>query len=53
MRAAHLQEVDELERQILAKEREKSSLEEELRERSEKLSEERQVVRELRVSRPS
>ncbi len=49
LRASHSREVDDLERQIARKDREKRSLEDELRESRDELSREREVIRELKV----
>lgn len=49
MRAAHAREVDDLERQIQRKDREKRGLEEELGDSRDELGREREVVRELKV----
>jgi len=50
MRDKHLREVDELERQILKKEREKAAVEDELKEMAAKLDERGDIIRSLRVS---
>lgn len=49
LRSAHSREVDELERTIARKDREKRRLEEELKDRSADLSRERETIRELKV----
>lgn len=50
LRSAHAREVDELERTIARKDREKRNFEEEMQDRAEELSRERQTIRDLRVS---
>lgn len=49
MRASHAREVDDLERQIMRKDREKSGLEDEMRASRDELTRERETVRELKV----
>ncbi len=49
LQSKHSREIDDLERQISRKDREKRNLEEELKERHEDLSREREVVREIKV----
>lgn len=49
LRSSHSREVDELERTIARKDREKRGLEEELKDRSADLSRERETIRELKV----
>lgn len=49
LQAKHLREIDDLERQISRKDREKRNLEEELKERQDDLSRQRESVRELKV----
>jgi kinesin family protein C1 len=49
LRTAHLREVDDLERQVARKDREKRGLEEELRDSRDELSRERETVRGLKV----
>ncbi|WVQ75532.1 hypothetical protein IAR50_005159 [Cryptococcus sp. DSM 104548] len=49
LRAAHAREIDELERTILRKDREKRGLEEEVRDSREELSRERDVVRTIKA----
>ena len=48
----HSREIDDLERQISRKERERRNLEEELKERTEDLGRERETIRELKVGTP-
>jgi kinesin family protein C1 len=50
LRSAHSREIDELERTVARKDREKRGLEEELKDRSADLSRERETIRELKVS---
>jgi kinesin family protein C1 len=50
LRSAHAREVDELERTISRKDREKRNMEDELREARDELGREREVVRGLKVS---
>lgn len=50
LKAGHAREVEELERQIHRKDREKRGLEEELRESRDEIGRERQTIRDLRVS---
>ena len=49
LQAKHLREIDDLERQVNRKDREKRNLEEELKERQDDLSRERETVRDLKV----
>jgi len=49
LRSAHLREIDDLERQVARKDREKRSLEEELKDSRDELSRERETIRELKV----
>lgn len=49
LQAKHAREIDDLERQISRKDREKRNLEEELKERQEDMSRERETIRELKV----
>jgi kinesin family protein C1 len=49
VRAGHAREIDELERTISRKDREKRNMEDELREARDELSREREVVRGLKV----
>lgn len=49
MKASHAREVDDLERQIVRKDREKERLEEEIKEGRDELRTERETVRELKV----
>lgn len=49
LKASHAREVEELERQVQRKDREKRGLEEELKESRDEISRERQVVRDLKV----
>ena len=53
MRSAHAREIDDLERAVARKEREKRDLEEELRDSRDELRRERETVRELKVCRSS
>lgn len=50
LKATHMREVEELERQVQRKDREKRGLEDELRESRDEISRERQTVRDLKVS---
>lgn len=49
LRTAHLREIDDLERQVARKDREKRGLEDELRDSRDELSRERETVRGLKV----
>jgi kinesin family protein C1 len=49
LRTAHLREIDDLERQVARKDREKRGLEEELKDSRDELSRERETVRGLKV----
>lgn len=49
VRSAHAREIDDLERTVARKDREKRALEDEMREGRDELSREREVVRELKV----
>jgi len=49
LQSKHLREIDDLERQISRKDREKRNLEDEMKERQDDLSRERETVRELKV----
>lgn len=49
LRSSHSREVDELERTIARKDREKRNLEEEMQDRADELSRERQTIRDLKV----
>ena len=49
MQSKHLRELDDLERQVSRKDREKRNLEDELKERQDDLSREREVIRGLKV----
>jgi len=49
LQAKHSREIDDLERQIGRKDREKRNLEDELKERQEDLSREKETIRELKV----
>lgn len=51
LRSAHAREVDDLERTTARKDREKRALEDEVKDSRDELSREREVVRELKVSR--
>lgn len=50
LRSSHAREVEELEKQVQRKDREKRGLEEELRESRDEISRERQTVRDFKVS---
>ena len=49
LRSAHAREIDDLERTVSRKDREKRNLEEEMRDQADELSRERQTIRELKV----
>ena len=50
LRSAHAREIDDLERTIARKDREKRNLEEEMRDQADELSRERQTIRDLKVT---
>lgn len=49
LRSAHAREIDDLERTVARKDREKRNLEEEMRDQADELSRERQTIRDLKV----
>lgn len=49
LRSAHAREIDELERTVARKDREKRNMEEEMRDQADELSRERQTIRDLKV----
>jgi kinesin family protein C1 len=50
LRATHAREIDELERTVARKDREKRNIEEELKDRAEEATRDREAIRELKVS---
>ena len=50
LKASHMREIEDLEKQVSRKDREKRGLEDELRESRDEISRERQTVRDLKVS---
>lgn len=51
LRATHAREIDELERTVARKDREKRNIEEELRDRADEATRDREAIRELKVCR--